>query len=162
MNKVCSSCKIEKDESDFYKNKKGLQSNCKQCHRKCARKYEKSERGKKRIQQIRGSQEYWDKPSIKWSRAKASVKRKGGQLLMTMEEYLDVSSKLCHYCNGLLNNEKGRGLGLDRIDNSKTYELSNVFPCCGFCNKTRGDRLSVMEMELVACFLIELRKSSAL
>lgn len=162
MNKVCSSCNIEKDESEFYKNKTGLQSNCKQCHRECVKRYEKSERGKKRIRQIRGSQEYWDNPSIKYSRAKASVKRKGGELLMTMEEYLNISSKPCHYCNGTLNNEKNRGLGLDRIDNSKTYELSNVLPCCGFCNKTRGDRLTVLEMELVAQFLIDLRKNSAL
>lgn len=156
--KKCFKCKILKDEQEFYSCKGVLQSNCKECHRRYVKEYGKSNRGKAVITKIRNSEKYWSNPSNKYNRAKASIKKKGGLLLLTKNEYLLIIGKPCHYCGDLLNNEKNRGIRLDRIDNTKTYVLDNVLSCCGFCNKTRGDRLTVCEMEKVAQFLIELRK----
>jgi hypothetical protein len=48
----------------------------------------------------------------------------------------------CSYCGGPL---PTAGAGLDRLDNSKGYDLDNVVPCCGDCNRLRGDRLTPEE-----------------
>lgn len=40
------------------------------------------------------------------------------------------------------------GVGLDRIENSKGYIISNVVPCCGSCNKIRGNNLTSDEMAI--------------
>lgn len=49
--------------------------------------------------------------------------------------------------------------GMDRIDNNIGYTYNNVLPCCGTCNKIRGDRLTVDEMKYVMEKLIEYRKN---
>ena len=42
----------------------------------------------------------------------------------------------CHYCG-----EKPFDYnGLDRVDNSKGYEIDNVVPCCRYCNSFKLDR----------------------
>lgn len=56
-------------------------------------------------------------------------------------EYNLLSKENCTYCGG----STGMGIGLDRIDNSCGYSTSNVLPCCGRCNLTRGNRYTVEE-----------------
>ncbi len=46
-----------------------------------------------------------------------------------------------------------KGVGLDRLDNRFGYFLGNVYPCCGECNRIRGDTLTIKEAELVCYFL---------
>lgn len=49
----------------------------------------------------------------------------------------------CYYCgNEPANKENDRGKvyiyqGIDRVDNSKGYEVDNVVPCCIVCNKMK-------------------------
>lgn len=47
----------------------------------------------------------------------------------------------CYYCNDIgVNSRKGfRYNGLDRIDNTKGHELSNIVPCCKICNFSKKD-----------------------
>lgn len=123
--------------------------------------YSKSDRGKEVDAacslRYRRTDKHWVAPATLYSRAKASAKQHKKSFLLTKEEYCLLLSKPCYYCDGLLNNEKNRGVGLDRIDNSRGYEIDNVIRSCGFCNKTKGDRLTVDEMKKVAKFIIEMK-----
>lgn len=74
---------------------------------------------------------------------------------ITREQHAELLNRPCYYCSVSLLDEMG--VGLDRIDNNKGYILSNVLPCCGNCNKTRGDRFSIEEMKLMITTLLDFR-----
>ena len=76
-------------------------------------------------------------------------------LNITLEEYRNIVSNPCHYCGGPL---PPQGTGLDRKDNSKGYDPSNVVPCCWPCNDTRRHRISYEEM----IALVEFRRETQL
>lgn len=59
------------------------------------------------------------------------------------EWYTGVVSGNCEYCRFPIGPTV---CGLDRIDNSKGYLMSNVLPCCYECNCARNDNFSVEEM----------------
>lgn len=60
---------------------------------------------------------------------KAESKRRNKVWYLTQEETITLFKQNCHYCdyNDGIN-------GIDRIDSSKDYEISNVVPCCTYCN----------------------------
>lgn len=75
---------------------------------------------------------------------------------ITYDEYINlVQSNTCHYCYESLS---PYGMNLDRKENSIDYILTNVVPCCGECNRTKGDRLSYEEMVAISKLLREMRK----
>lgn len=53
----------------------------------------------------------------------------------------NIKSKSCAYCN-----RDDVRIGCDRIDNSIGHIKTNVIPCCGDCNRTRGNHFSYEEM----------------
>lgn len=55
---------------------------------------------------------------------------------ITLEEFTELNTKLCHYCNNQLPRTRS---GLDRKDNTKGYTIDNVVPCCTFCNHLKSD-----------------------
>lgn len=68
---------------------------------------------------------------------KTRAKRYGREVLVTFDEYTTlVAEKLCAYCGTSLT-EVG-GYKLDRLDNSKDYEISNLVCCCKKCNLAKG------------------------
>lgn len=75
---------------------------------------------------------------------------------LTLEQFVQVASKPCHYC-GLLVGRFFSGSGLDRKENLLPYNLSNVVSCCSACNLIKGDSLTEQEMLSVALCLKELR-----
>ena len=91
----------------------------------------------------------------RFTRAKHQAKKRGFCWAITKEEYAQLLKCVCNYCSGPLNLI---GVGLDRIDNEKGYELGNILPCCGTCNKIRGDRLTRDEMVVAMNAVLELRK----
>lgn len=52
--------------------------------------------------------------------------------LLAYEEFLSFWNKPCYYCG-----DEIVGIGLDRIDSSNPYEISNIVPCCSRCNKAK-------------------------
>jgi len=71
---------------------------------------------------------------------------------ITFDKFLELSAKPCHYC-GIERSNKCTGLngdflynGLDRVDNSKGYLVTNVVPCCDQCN-TAKNSLSLEEFK---------------
>lgn len=69
---------------------------------------------------------------------------------MSFEEFLEMTSKNCYYCNEPPSNSyclKRLGEaqpfiynGLDRIDSSKNHTKDNCVPSCKWCNFAKGQR----------------------
>jgi len=75
-------------------------------------------------------------------------KRYGGDTDITYEDFIFLSKQNCFYCNSEPSNcAKSYGKdpifvkysGLDRIDSSLPYLLSNVRPCCYQCNGAKSN-----------------------
>lgn len=93
--------------------------------------------------------------SGRWARLKSHCKKRGKELALTKEQYFAiVTPDKCHYCPGKLNTG---GYSLDKIDNTKIYELGNVVPCCWKCNNLKGDYLTVEETVEIVKLLKKIR-----
>lgn len=59
------------------------------------------------------------------------------------EDWIKISSQDCFYCGAKPSNIiKDYGYvynGIDRVDSSKHYYLTNVVPCCKICNIAKSD-----------------------
>ncbi|MHA2279510.1 MAG: hypothetical protein ACXAC5_01275 [Promethearchaeota archaeon] len=61
---------------------------------------------------------------------------------ITDKKFFDLTKRPCFYCgcepSSVYSNEAFNGdytyNGVDRIDNTKGYDIENVVPCCGICN----------------------------
>jgi hypothetical protein len=76
---------------------------------------------------------------------KIAAKRRNHTFSLSKEEFSKLILSNCHYCGIIPSNDKqidkARNFvsmfsynGIDRINNSKGYELGNVVPCCKTCN----------------------------
>jgi len=99
---------------------------------------------------------YRKKPESRFSVSKAQAKFKRLEWSLTFKEYEVLLNAKCHYCGAGLLLECG--IGLDRINNHNGYTLENVLPCCGVCNKRRGNWLTVEQMKFVIKALREFDK----
>ena len=80
----------------------------------------------------------------RYSQSRNSPRAKKVGWTLSFEEYATIVTQPCIYCK--LTNDVKNGSGLDRTDNNKGYDLSNVVSCCALCNMTRGDRYTPEEM----------------
>ena len=167
--KICTKCKTEKDEKEFYLNSHKSEarclyrSACKACDRKAykahydktpdyqkfkGKRYSKSKRGKEnhKIVKKRYQQTY---KGVYWN-YKGNAKHSGFEFNLTMQDFKNFESKNCFYCG-----EKLTRVGLDRKDNSKGYTLDNVNPCCSTCNYMR--RIQTQEEFIAKCHQISER-----
>lgn len=97
-------------------------------------------------------------PCSRYNATKYSAKRRGLPFTLTKVEYYPFLDKLCFYCEDFFNAKVEVGAGLDRIDNTKGYELTNILPCCTTCNMIRGDNLTVDETRIAVQAVIAYRK----
>lgn len=102
---------------------------------------------------------YFSRVNPRFTNAKSSSRRRGLEWSIQKSEFKEFLTKKCHYCEGSLS---PTGIGLDRLDNSKGYTISNVVPCCGDCNKVRSNILTHDEMVIVMKSLKEYRLSKIL
>ena len=70
---------------------------------------------------------------------------------LTLEEFLDIESKPCHYCGEKPTVYEGnkkymqklgspwKHNGIDRLDTNKGYTVENCVPCCSKCNYAKHD-----------------------
>lgn len=75
---------------------------------------------------------------------KQTAKRRKIKFLITEEEWLNLATKNCYYCdsqpkNCIASYGEFKYNGLDRIDTTKEYVLENVVPCCRMCNTAKSD-----------------------
>lgn len=87
---------------------------------------------------------------VKYNHQVVQARQRGLTFDLTDEELDDLWSKPCHYCgtppsnrmrclNSAGKEEEFVYSGLDRVDSSVGYCMSNVVPCCKICNRAKGD-----------------------
>jgi 5-methylcytosine-specific restriction endonuclease McrA len=86
------------------------------------------------------------KNALFW-RYKDRAKKRGFSFSLEFDEFINLVQQNCFYC-GEKPNQVDRKLrrkiffynGLDRLQNSKGYEIDNVVSCCKDCNHAKWDR----------------------
>lgn len=91
------------------------------------------------------------KCAILFSNYKSKCKSKGWDFELTFEQFKNIVTQNCHYCNLEPNNcrldraKSRQGIsrinfnGIDRKDNSLYYTVENSLPCCEDCNKAKRE-----------------------
>jgi len=182
IERACTKCLQVKSLEEFYYQKTGplgRRSQCKVCHKAWSRTnvgkayqaaygkvWSKTDVGKASIAKAYYTYNQTDKGKARRIRdnqklpnrfnaaiRQATKRHLHWTLTLTEWEALIVN-QVCHYCNGPLNLY---GSALDRIDNSKGYEVRNVVPCCKNCNRIKGDSLTYPEMVVVINALMAYR-----
>jgi hypothetical protein len=80
----------------------------------------------------------------------SNAKLRGYEFNLTKDEFLEIVSKECYYCNSKPSNKTSSKYntgdfiynGIDRVDNKIGYEYSNCVPCCKICNIAKHDMTS--------------------
>lgn len=152
--KVCSKCEIEKDILELYIRNNKPHSACKICDiaRQKLFRQTQPERNKTIAKKYRG------KPKRRFANAKRVASKRGLLWSISFEEYLNLITQPCYYCNFEFGKPIEVGSGLDRLDNFNGYELSNVVSCCGACNLIRNHFLTPEEMKVAMLAVIAYRK----
>lgn len=156
MKKICNKCKVEKDVTEFYKDKSkkdGISIYCKSCSDKNVgawrlspeQKEKRNAKQKERLRLKRLDPKFLTEEQIrmrryryvrtleyKFSQYKTRAEPRGYNFELTIDQFSELINKPCHYCGtlpviGTLN-------GVDRKDNNIGYIVSNCLPCCKVCN----------------------------
>lgn len=90
---------------------------------------------------------------------KQIARRRNLEVTITLEQFKLLLNSPCYYWSSHTKPEVGSGL--DRIDNSLGYHITNVLPCCTKCNISRQDNFTVEEWK-VAIEAVELLKLKSL
>lgn len=77
-----------------------------------------------------------ENPKHRMYQASHKAKQRKLSWELSVEQYTELINKLCFYCNSTL---ELYGTGLDRINSSLGYTLSNVVSCCRICNVMKND-----------------------
>lgn len=91
----------------------------------------------------------WNLDQSRFGRAKRMAVTRGKSWNLTSDQFYEIATQRCTYCGA----DTGTGSGLDRVDVSKGYDVSNVLPCCGRCNMTRGSRWTPSQMRTMMASL---------
>lgn len=139
--KFCNVCHVEKDYSEFHKIKKGgeaVRETCKECRKDEKKEYlsrdyviEKQKTfyqdHKVRIRKYL-NEHYWTLNG-QFHNYKKRAKRDNINFEIVEKDCIPFYNTKCYYCGGNI-----KGLGIDRLDNTKGYIIENIVPCCKQCN----------------------------
>lgn len=119
---------------------------CKKCSRKQLKQWLASTEGKK------------DKASRTYYGLKRNVKHRGSKLNLTRTEFkkwfdIEIKDGVCFYCQQKLDPSAPyqlNGVTIDRMDNTKGYEIGNIVLACRRCNIIKGSWFSFEDMIEIA------------
>jgi hypothetical protein len=99
---------------------------------------------------------------------KQAARKRKHVFALTRKQFRRLTKLPCHYCSVAARQQHNRNdhpnrqpylfNGLDRIDNSVGYTITNVIPCCTICNMLRGSltyhefikRISLIAQNLIS------------
>lgn len=140
--KLCRGCSIEKPITEFHLHKGKPRSRCKECRRLERIDYslrpEVVQRSKDYYQEHKVEfrdrmRDYYHSLVGQYHQYKKRAVKSNFEFTITKEDCKAFYRTDCYYCGGLI-----KDLGIDRIDNSIGYVLSNCVPCCSVCNFMKG------------------------
>ncbi len=117
---VCCKCGDQKTEDDFFvdnNNPRGHVARCKSCYAENVNKVIRFQ------------------PAHRQRTIKADAAKRDRSYTLTQDQFMSFWQKPCVYCGDPI-----ATIGLDRIDNSKGYEMGNIVPCCKVCNGMKSDQ----------------------
>lgn len=126
--------------------------NCKQCSLDNASKWIKNA-SKSWISSVRKKYNRSDRG--RFQELKKASKRRNFELGISFDQFVSLIKQPCYYCNSKIGETSG--YSLDRLNNGEGYKIDNVVSCCWFCNKLRGDQLTVDETKFLIGALINYR-----
>lgn len=88
-------------------------------------------------------------------RSKANVK--GLAFDLTLDVYEKLISQPCVYCNRPL---ESTGTGLDQIIAGGGYTVTNVAPCCKYCNGLKSNLYTFEQMKIICPMLAAFRQEN--
>jgi len=148
--KKCSKCGEEKPKDEFFKsprNKDGCRSQCKTCENKAnlARQgrykrteyYQSGDYKEIKRNYYKNNKEKILSENAAWRQTfngrllsyKKAAKKRNIEWELTDDEFKTFWQQPCSYCG-----EEIETIGIDRIDNDKSYQFDNCTPCCTTCN----------------------------
>ncbi len=143
--KKCNKCKKEKEFKEFHKNKTvkdGFHYSCKKCGEEYYKKNIIKRKGyqKKYNQENKEERREYDRNHFytlkgKYKEYKKAAKQRGIEFNITFEQFMTFWQKDCSYCG-----DKIKTVGLDRVNNTEGYVVSNILSCCWTCNKVKKTR----------------------
>lgn len=151
--RVCSKCKLEKEDSEFFNHKDGkIRYVCKDCHNTSSQK-SRTKRKLEDIELYKFKQNIADRklinknPHKRWAQTTINGHRRKGLLVLIHDKELtDIAKQTthCKYCGSELNfeqyieKEANNKPSLDRINNEHTMTIENTQIICVTCNLAKG------------------------
>lgn len=137
--RTCKRCKKTKYETFFTKSVPDRPSEyinvCTSCKNEMSKEWYKAHPDRyKRMLEKRKQKRDTD-PGERYKDYKAKAKKRGISFCLSKEQFLSFAKKPCFYCG-----DEIKLIGIDRFDNSKGYEASNLVSCCMFCNQGKMNR----------------------
>lgn len=74
----------------------------------------------------------------RYSNLLSNAKTNNRTVELTLEQWIEIIKQPCYYCGDPVLSEIN-GYGIDRLDSSSDYFLSNCVPCCSVCNGMKSN-----------------------
>ena len=146
--RTCRACGFTGLTTSFYRRSGGYyRYECTPCWRRG--------QAERRRQSREEDPSYIERLAHRYSNVQSRALHYGHAFTLTKEQFAALINQPCGYCGGATPKTSG---GLDRMDNTRGYELDNVIPCCVFCNKLKGARFTADEMHLLGATLRLIRE----
>lgn len=139
--KICNKCGVSKTLDNFHLSKTckyGVRNTCKKCRVVEKDEYLNRPEVKKRNQEYyqehkeefrKRMNKHYHSLNGQYHQYKKRAKKSNLIFEFTEEECKIFYETYCFYCGDTI-----KGIGIDRLDNSKGYTKSNCVPCCSTCN----------------------------
>lgn len=114
--KRCTKCEEIKPFPEYHKYKNTHRARCKKCRYKGSVPYENR-----------------NIPRTQFTSYKCGARNRNILFKLTLLEFNSITSRPCTYC-GSSKSPCTNGMGVDRVNNSKGYTLTNSVSCCTICN----------------------------
>ena len=144
--KICSKCSEVKDLSEFCKGTGSVRKNlCKSCKNQYQKEWRKNQTPEQLERTKKMGREWVIKNRGKVNRShvrynttirgrfrgyKIRAKKRGFDFEFDFELFKTFATTNCHHCGG-------EGYGIDRLNSSQGYTISNSVPCCSECNYSK-------------------------